>query len=258
MNAVLTIENEGPVRIITLNRPHRMNAFDLELACTLRDAVRAASADASVGALVLSGEGKHFSTGADLKRDRSKEQEASVDIVEVMQELFLSLRYGKKPAVAAVSGYAFGAGLSLALACDFVVADMSTQLSAPFTGVGLVPDMGLVLTLPERVGISVARDMLLMGTVKRAVEAQAIGLVDDLCEDGQSRARAIDKAVALTRRAPLAMSATRSMLAREHGSVEALLQEELRLQQWLRTTGDAREAAAAFAEKRQPVFQGLP
>ncbi len=253
---VLKAHNVGAVRVITLNRPHRMNAIDLDLACAFRDAIVSASNDAEVRAIVIAGEGSNFCSGGDLRRDRAKEAAAGIDVVEVVQEAFLVLRNGDKASVAAVQGHAQGAGLSLVLACDFAIADTTAKFGAPFTGAGLVPDMGLAITLPERVGIGMARDMVLCGTVKDAAAALAAGLVDMVCEPGQALPAALEKAAVLASRAPLAIAAARALLNRTRDPVEIVLREETRLQNALRLTQDAREAVAAFGEKRKPVFRG--
>jgi 2-(1,2-epoxy-1,2-dihydrophenyl)acetyl-CoA isomerase len=257
-DGILRVRDDGAgVRILALNRPHRLNALDLELCCALRDAVRIAKAEPSVRALVLTGEGGSFCTGADLKRDRAAEARTGLDLLEVLQEAFLLLRQGGKPGVAAIEGHALGAGLSLALACDLLVAGASARLGAPFTSVGLAPDLGITLTLPERVGIGPAREMLLLGAAKSASDAFALGLVDEVSEAGGALQRALERARALAARAPLALAATRELLAARDPGVERHLGQELQLQRALRATQDAAEAAAAFTEKRPPRFLGL-
>ena len=253
---VLKTEDVGAIRVITLNRPHRMNAIDLDLGCALRDAVAAACADAGVRAVVITGEGSNFCTGGDLRRDRSKEAAAGVELVDIVQEAFLALRHGDKASVAAVQGHAQGAGLSLMLACDFAIADTTAKFGAPFTGAGLVPDMGLAITLPERVGIGMARDMVLCGTVKDAAAALAAGLVDMVCEPGRALPAAMEKAAVLAGRAPLAIAGARVLLNRTRDPLELVLGEESRRQKALRQTEDSREAIAAFGEKRRPQFKG--
>ncbi len=257
MNAVLRVDNRDAICVITMNRPHRMNAFDLDLSCALRDAVLAASTDAAIRAIVIAGEGGNFCTGADLRRDRAREQTENIDLLGVLHEVFLTLRHGNKPSVAAVQGYSVGAGLSLMLACDFAVADTTSRFSAPFTGVGLAPDLGISVTLPERVGIGMARDMLLCGTMKTAAEALSGGLIDVVCEPGQVMSAALEKASALVNRAPLAIAAARKLLHESRDGAALFLSEELAIQRTLRHTQDAKEAAAAFSEKRKPVFIGL-
>lgn len=259
MNApatVLEVRDDGPVRVITLARPHRMNAIDLDLACALRDAVLAAVRDAGVRALVITGAGSNFCSGGDVRRDREREQAAGIDLVDVVQEVFLALRHGAKPSVAAVSGHARGAGLALMLACDFAVADDTARFAAQFTRMGLVPDLGLAITLPERVGMAVARDMVLCGTEKDAAAAAATGLVDEVCAPGGALAAALARAGRMAAMAPLATAAARRLLHMAREPVDQVLAEEKRLQNELRGTEDAREAIAAFADKRPPVFRG--
>lgn len=254
---ILRVRDDRGVRILALHRPERLNALDLALCCALRDALRQASAEPTVRALVLTGGGRSFCTGADLKRDRAAEARSGLDLLEVLHEAFRLLREGGKPAVAAVEGHAVGAGLSLALACDFIVAGATAQLAAPFTAVGLAPDAGITMTLPERVGIGAARQMLLLGTVHDAGQALALGLVDEACEAGSALPRAVERAAALAARAPLAVAAARQLLAVRGLPAAQHLEQELRLQRALRASRDAAEAAAAFAEKRLPIFQGL-
>lgn len=253
---VLLTEDSDGVRRLVLNRPQRMNAFDYDLMIALRDAVHAADADPAVRALVITGAGGQFCTGADLKRDRSKEEAAGVSMVLTLHEVFKVLRCGSKPSVAAVVGNAMGAGLSLALACDLVVADPTARFGCPFTAVGLLPDTGILLTLPERVGIGAARDMLLAGATKDAREALSLRLVDAVSEPGQAVDDATAKARLFVDRAPLAIASTRAMLAGRPAEIDALLAEEYERQLVLRVSDDAKEAAAAFAARRKPVFTG--
>lgn len=242
--------------IITLQRPERLNALDLALSCAFRDAVWASLGKPSVRALVVAGQGGNFCAGADLKRDRGQEAASGLDILEVLQEAVGQLRGGRLPTVAAIEGNAAGAGLSIALACDFLVASRTARLSAAFTSVGLVPDLGITATLPERVGIGVARDMLLAGGVRNGDQAFADGLVDELCEPGAALEAALVRARRLAKAAPLAVAGARRLLAERGLAPSSHAHLELLLQRAMRGTADATEAAAAFADKRPPVFRG--
>lgn len=254
--SVLRVEQHGFARMLTLCRAHRMNALDLDLGLALRAAVRSALSDSGVRVIVLTGEGGNFCTGADLRRDRSIEERAGLSLVDIVQEVVVDLREGAKPSIAAVSGNAVGAGLSLALACDFVLAEAGARFSTPFTGVGFVPDGGIVLTLPERVGMGVARDMLLCGTAKNAEQAVAIGLADELCAPGELHLRTLARAEAICVRAPLAVSDARRLLALARSSPTEVLAMESRMQQALLRSEDGQEATRAFREKRAPRFTG--
>lgn len=254
--SVLRVERHGSASVLVMCRPQRMNALDLELGLALRQAVRAEMADPTVRALVLAGDGGNFCTGADLRRDRSIEDREQLSLVDIVQEVFVALRGGEKPSIAAVSGHAVGAGLSLALACDFIIAESGARFSAPFTGVGFVPDGGIVLTLPERVGMGIARDMLLCGTPKDGQQALAIGLADAVCAHGEVLKEALARAQMLAARAPLAIAATRRLMATARSTPDEALALESRMQQALLRTEDAREATLAFQQKRAPQFRG--
>ena len=254
---VLLVETLGAVRIVTLHRPQRMNSLDMDLCLALRDAVKTAAEDASISVILIAGHGNNFCTGADIRRDREKEKAANIDLIDLLHEVFLNLRHGNKPSVAAVQGHVLGAGLSLMLACDFVIADTTATFGAPFTNIGLVPDIGITITLPERVGISTARDMVLCGATKGAADALSAGLIDAVCGAGQALQGAIKKAELLASRAPLATAAARSVLNMARDSIKDVLREESKKQKALRMTQDAKEAIAAFAEKRKPVFKGV-
>lgn len=249
-------QDSGSVCVVTLSRPARMNALDIDLALFVRDAVQQAMEERVVRALVLCGSGGNFCTGADLRRDRQREQDLGTSLLDVLHDIFRALRFGPKPVIAAVDGYAMGAGLSLVLACDRVVVDASAKLGAPFTGVGLAPDVGMSVTLPERVGRGVACDMLLGRAIQSGAEAVRIGLADRMADALPVLATAMAEAHRFALGAPLAVAATRRMLAGEPAAIEAVLAQERSVQGELRNTHDAREAARAFAEKRAPVFAG--
>lgn len=243
--AGLLVSDAGTVRNLTLNRPERMNAMHLPLT----KALRTTQADPAVRALVLTGAGGNFCTGADILRDKSTENE---DILAVLHEAFRSLYLGGKPSVAAIQGNAFGAGLSLGLACDFIVSEQGAR----FTGIGLVPDVDMALTLPQRIGMPAARSMMLADDVLDAAQAKACSLIDALEEKGGAIAAALAKAETLAQRAPLAVAAARGLINSRSEAVDALLADELRAQQAMRLNEDAAEGPAAFREKHKPVFKG--
>jgi 2-(1,2-epoxy-1,2-dihydrophenyl)acetyl-CoA isomerase len=207
-----------------------------------------------VRVIVLTGNGGNFCTGADLKRD--KQLEVGRDIMDIMQDVYLMLRHGSKPTVSLICGNAYGGGLSLALACDFLVAEENARFSGNFVSVGLIPDLGLTVTLPERIGMALSRLMLTTKMVMTAAEAEATGLIDRRCAENDGFESAVAWAQSLCEGAPLAIAATKEML---HGScqkAETQLAEERRFQFALRSTADHAEAIAAFMGKRPPIFQG--
>lgn len=244
---------DGGICVLVINRVDRMNALDPYAAAALRSALKDAVADAGTRVLVLHGAGGHFCTGFDLKHKRIAGEEGAL---RILQDCFRLLQDGPVPSIAAVEGNAFGAGLSLALACDQIVAAGNSKMCAPFTGIGLVPDVGMAITLERRVGPGRARRWMYEGTVVLAEEALASGLVDNRVEGGQVLDAALEQARRWVLRAPLAISAVRKLTRMAPGPVDAVLSEELRLQTELAASEDHAEGVSAFRERRKPVFRG--
>ncbi len=250
----LLVENSGAVRLFTLNRPQRMNALDQGLVNALHAAMEDAQNDPAVRVIVFAGQGGNFCTGADVKRDKSLE--TGRDILDTLQDVYMSMRHGAKPCLAMAQGYVYGAGLSLALACDFVYAETGAKFAAPFIRIGLVPDIGLVSTLPERIGMALARSMLIGGAVFDTERAAATGLIDVSCEPGKGMDSCMAMAQKLAEQAPLAVAATRKLLHGREEISRASLDDEARQQRAMRKTADYAEGLAALLSKRAAVFTG--
>jgi 2-(1,2-epoxy-1,2-dihydrophenyl)acetyl-CoA isomerase len=250
--ASLRIADAGPARIFTLNRPARLNAIDVALAVMLHDGLVDAIADPAVRVLILCGADGNFCTGADLKRSAAAARES---VLETLQECFQLLHGGPKPCIAAVDGCAYGGGFSLALACDFIDASGAARFCAPFTGIGLIPDAGMIWTLPKRVGMAKARQWMFEGSVIHAGEALASGLIDSVSEEGTALKAAVARAEVLATRSPLAISALRTLLNKGDQPPAQALAEELAVQSRLRHTEDFAEAVLAFSERRPPRFR---
>ena len=161
-----------------------------------------------------------------------------------------------KPVIAAVEGGAFGAGLSLVAACDYVVAGQGARFSASFGKVGLMADSGLLWTLTQRVGHGHARDLLLTGRTLLADEARQMGFINKLVPSGDALAEARAVAAAMRAVAPLSIAATKQVLHCRSSSLDEVLAAELDLQPELTATRDYAEGRAAFREKRAAVFVG--
>ncbi|QHE88733.1 enoyl-CoA hydratase/isomerase family protein [Hydrogenophaga sp. BPS33] len=233
-----------------------MNALDPASAHALADALRAAQADPALRAIVLTGTGGQFCTGADLKHRKQPGEESVLVPLQFCCDLLMQ---GPLPCIAAVDGAAFGAGLSLALACDRIVASSAARFCAPFTGIALVPDVGMVRTLPRRVGAARAREWMIEGTVVDAASALQHGLVDELAD----HAAALDTAMARARlwagRAPMAIAALKRLEAHDAhkaAPMAQLFERERAEQSALTASADFAEAVAAFRERRPAVFQG--
>ncbi|MET9486504.1 enoyl-CoA hydratase-related protein [Nocardia sp. NPDC006630] len=252
---VLT-EDIGAVRIITLNRPHRRNAIDIPLRLALADRLETAMADTTVRAIVLTGAGSGFCAGGDISTMRRMDESEARPRAQAAQRVVRAIWQGGTPVIAAVEGSAFGAGVSLALACDRVVAAEDAVFSTAFTGVGLAGDMGIFASLPARVGPAKARQLMLLPTRLSGTEAAMLGLADVVVPSGTALECAVADAERIAAAPPLAIAALKSLLARWPGDPLAVLEREVDAQVRLFDTEDFAEGVSAFHEKRTPAFRG--
>jgi enoyl-CoA hydratase/carnithine racemase len=256
MNDPVTLRRDGNIAIVTLNEPERRNALSLPMRERLFEVLdEAMTGDAR--AVVLTGAGGNFCSGGDIKSFAG--EAALTDVRDRLSRLHRVVRLmltGRKPIVAAVEGYAFGAGVSLALACDHVIAAKDARFCASFNRVALMGDLGLLYTLPLRVGMGKARELLMLGEIVEAAEALAIRLVDRLAEPGKVLEAAVERARLFAAAPPVALAMTKAALARMPAPLETVLQMEVDGQSALFQTADHAEGRAAFLEKRNPVFRG--
>ena len=255
MAETVLLSADGPVAIVTLNEPERRNPLALDGAQLLVDCLGRAM-DGEARAVVVTGAGGNFCAGGDIRGMANSEMMAGRERLALLHRIIRLLVTGRKPVLAAVEGAAFGAGVSLALATDHVIAAKDARFCASFNRVGLMADLGLLYTLPLRVGHGKARELLLFGDVIDAPEALRIGLVDRVVEPGKALASAIERATLLAAGPPLAMAFTKAALARAPAPLEQMLQIELDGQTLLRSTADHAEGQKAFFEKRMPQFKG--
>jgi 2-(1,2-epoxy-1,2-dihydrophenyl)acetyl-CoA isomerase len=187
------VERQGAVMRIVMDRPEAMNAADEALSEALRDAVQEAARDESVRAVVLTGNGKAFCSGADLKAGFTPAEDGLPNIGDALRNRFHpiieGLRTMPKPAIAAINGPAVGIGLSFALACDLQVAARSSYLLLAFVNIGLVPDGGSSFLIPERVGFARAAEMAMLGERVAAEKALDWGLINRVVEDDERTVR---------------------------------------------------------------------
>ena len=255
------VERRGGELRITLNRPEAMNAWTTQLGEDLRAAVERAGADDEVRAVVVTGAGRAFSSGADLKAGFEVRPDGHPDVETALKEryhpIITGLRTMPKPVVAAVNGPAVGIGLSLALAADLVIARESAYFLLAFVNIGLNPDGGSSLFVPERVGFTRAAEMAMLGERVPARRALEWGLINRVTADGEFDAE-VD---ALAQR--LAAGPTRSYAGTKRqlnawlfSRMEDQLDLEAGLQQESATTSDFAEGVQAFLDKRPPAFEG--
>ncbi|MEV7015992.1 enoyl-CoA hydratase-related protein [Streptomyces sp. NPDC093991] len=254
MTVLLTDDAEG-VRTLTLNRPHRKNAIDAELWEALRTALDDAGRDRSVRALVLTGAGGAFCSGADISKGLSDVH--PVYRMRTLTDVTLLLHELPVPTVAKVTGVAVGAGWNLALGCDLVVATPEARFSQIFTRRGLSPDCGGSWLLPRLLGLQQAKRLALLAETIDAEEARALNLVTWVVDAGKADAFVDDLTARLAAGAPVALAQTKALL--NEGADRTLreaLAGEARAQAANFATVDVREAYAAFAGKRDSHFTG--
>jgi enoyl-CoA hydratase len=249
---VLTERRDG-VLLITLNRPDARNAVNTALAEGIAAALDALDADDELSVGVLTGAGKGFSAGMDLKAFVTGERPWVADrgFAGIVQ------RSARKPLIAAVEGFAMAGGLEIALACDLIVAGRDARLGIPEVKRSLVAAAGALRRLPQRVPLNIAMELALTGDPISAERGYEIGLVNRLAEPGGAVDAALELAAAIARNGPLALDATKDVLYRQADwDEETFWREQGTIVEPVLTSADAREGAVAFSEKRDPVWKG--
>jgi enoyl-CoA hydratase/carnithine racemase len=253
------------VATVTLNRPEALNAVTMDMEKLLVERLREADADPGVGCILLTGEGRGFCAGDDIKVQwadpRMEESLARLGTPEVGLSPFVEvLLRGTTPTVAAVNGAAVGLGMDLALLCDIRVASPAAKFSQGYIRMGLLPDVAGLWLLPRLIGPSMAAELLLTGDIIDGHEALRLGLVSRLVEPDELVPAAAKLAGRIAAMPPLAVAATKEGIRRatglsmdELGGLAAIRGVRLRD---LFQTDDHKEAAAAFTERREPHFHG--
>jgi 2-(1,2-epoxy-1,2-dihydrophenyl)acetyl-CoA isomerase len=253
--AEVEVTRDGGVQTITLNRPEVLNAFNRALHRALRDALKDAR-DPEVRAVVITGAGRGFSAGQDLK-----EFGESPDVAEALRESYhpnvLAIRALEKPVIAAVNGVCAGAGLSLACVCDFRVAADDASFVPGFIGIGLVPDAGGTFFINRLVGASRAFEWMTSNRKLSAAEAHQWGLVSEVVEAASLPARAAEVAATYAAMPTRGVGLTKRLFDNaDNATLEEQLELEAQLQAAATQTEDFREGVAAFLEKRPASFTG--
>lgn len=260
MYETILFEKSGGVATISLNRPKVLNAFDGHMHEEVREALDAASSDDEIRCLVLRGEGRGFSAGADLAQimeSSDGEPDLGAYLRDTYSRLVTRMAAMEKPIIGALHGPVYGAGMGISLACDLRIAAESAKFSVAFIKIGLMPDAGVSFFLPRIVGLGRAMEMSMLGDPVEADEAYRIGLVNRVVPDDALA----DEASALAER--LAALPTRalgkikqSLYASFESDLETALEAEAQGQTFCGYTGDHREGVAAFFEKRAAKFTG--
>ena len=255
-------EKADQVATITLNRPDAFNAFNIPMLKELLEIAENVALDEDVRAVIITGEGRAFCAGADVKgiddllglRKEAPERE---DILKSLTRLIVSIRKMPKPVVAALNGVAAGSGANLALACDIIVASEKARFAQNFINIGLVPDAGGTFFLPQKIGYHRAAEHFFTGEILSAEQALELGLYNRVVPHDDIMNAARELAADLAQRPTRAIAACKAILNTEVlGKLPLYLEEENRCQRLMVTTEDAREGITAFGEKRKPTFVG--
>jgi 2-(1,2-epoxy-1,2-dihydrophenyl)acetyl-CoA isomerase len=254
------LTTDGPAARILLNRPEALNAWNEQFGRDLLDAVTTVAADDALRALLITGAGRGFSSGADLKEQRSTTDgvpDLSARLKEIYHPIITGLREMPKPVVAAVNGPAVGIGCSLALAADLIVAAESSYFLLAFVNIGLIPDGGSTAFLPARVGYARAAEMAMLGERVPARQALDWGLVNQVVGDDELESVSDELLVRLAGGPTRSYAGAKRLLNRRmYGDLAEQLDAEADAQREQGGSKDFVEGVIAFAEKRPPSFTG--
>lgn len=255
VSLLTTTEKEGAIGVITFNRPDKLNALDLAMRDSIAKAVSLFSADEKVAVIVITGGDKVFAAGADLNLlvNKGAQQVADIDLGQYWAPLLNC----SKPVIAAVSGYALGAGCELVMMCDMVVADSSARFGQTECNVGIMPGAGGTQRLVRAVGKAVASMMLMTGEMLTGEQAYQLGLVSDVVADGEALNRAMALAKKVSQKPPKAIKAIKRVL-RQGADLPLDMSLALENREFLLLfdTQDKTEGMQAFLDKRKPNFSG--
>ena len=257
----INIYRRNRAATIELNRPASMNAWSDQFSLDLLDAVNAVAGDGDVRAVLVTGAGRAFSSGADLKEGLERAKSGKFDPYDLLTEryhpIINGIRHMPKPVIAAVNGAAAGIGLSLALAADLVVAAESAYFTLAFVNIGLVPDGGSSVLVPSRIGFARAAELALLGDRLPAAQALDWGLINRVYPDADFKTESNALLDRLANGPTRSYAGTKRQLNRWlYEQMEGQLEFEAGIQQEMAGSADFAEGLASFTEKRPPRFTG--
>jgi 2-(1,2-epoxy-1,2-dihydrophenyl)acetyl-CoA isomerase len=254
----LLFEKENGIATVTLNRPEVYNALNDEITFELQDAFRETAKDDSIRVVILTGQGKAFCAGQDLKASSSMEKRSFMDSLHKRYNpLIRAMRGLPKPVICRLNGVAAGAGCSIALACDMIIAAENATLIEVFINIGLVPDSGSSFFLPRLTGMAKAFELCTMGSRIKADEAVRLGLINRCVPEDQLDSVVKEHADYFSNAPTKAIGLIKKMLKKSaHATLDEMLDYEAYCQEIAGSSSDYREGVAAFIEKRKPRFTG--
>jgi 2-(1,2-epoxy-1,2-dihydrophenyl)acetyl-CoA isomerase len=260
---VVLLEVSDAVATVTLNRPSVLNALDLSMAEELAMTIQACKDDDNVRALVLTGAGRGFCAGGDMKAAWKHHQEGKDarryfrDLTVPLHRAITDMRLMEKPVIGAINGAAGGGGMSLAMACDLRLSASSAKFKQAYTSIGLTPDLGWTAIVPQIVGVAKALELLLTDPILEASEALALGLVHEIVPDDKLRERVREVSAQLAHGPTTAFAGAKKLVnSALFPTLETQLERERQQLMMQAGTKDFLEGVSAFLQRRNPTFQG--
>jgi 2-(1,2-epoxy-1,2-dihydrophenyl)acetyl-CoA isomerase len=252
----ILFEQKDNIARITLNIPEKMNPLDLDMRVDLLEAFRQISDDDSVKVVIMTGSGKAFSAGGDIRTMEGLTSVATRVRLKRGQRPIKAMIELEKPIIGAINGVAAGAGVSLALACDILIASEEAKLGVSFVRIGATPDLGSYYFWPLRVGVARAKELMFTGDMIDAREAERIGLVNKVVSPEKLEEEVSSLASRLANGPSQAYAMIKAALNRWPASLESFFEMESSMQAVAFSSEDFDEGRRAFLEKRKPLFRG--
>lgn len=254
-NEHIHVEKRKEVGIITLKKSDGLNILDSTMMHDFGDLLIELGKDETIRVLIITGV-KNFSAGANIKEMKEFNPEEAKTFSDFGNRLFNQLENLEKPVIAAVSGYAFGGGCELALACDIRIASEDAKFGQPEVNLGLIPGFGATRRLPRLVGMGKAKEMILTGRTIDAKEAEAVSLVNKVVKEEELMDKTLEIAGIIAQKGPVALKLAKKLINENQEIKEGLEREIVSFSECFNTR-DHREGINAFLEKRKPMFKGI-
>jgi enoyl-CoA hydratase len=257
MYETIKYEKQGNIALITINRPEALNALNSKVISELEQAVAAVEADTSLGAMILTGEGRSFVAGADIAEQCPMDPAAGRKWGQRGSAMMRRIELLPIPTIAAVNGFALGGGCELAMSCDIILASEKAKFGQPEVGLGITPGFSGTQRLPRRVGMAKAKELIFSGKMIKADEAEKIGLVNAVYAPEELMNGAMEMAKSFAANAPVAVRYAKSCIDRGmQMDMDSAIAYENELFALCFATDDQKEGMTAFLEKREKHFSG--